>query len=185
MELALARTADVVGDPKRVEAHRYRQLGMRLVAQLRENPALDVKREFKRYSSEQRGWVRAGFFQVLIANLSLPNDGADLKKLEILRNGTMAAMKHFGNGGQLFDQIEQYMKRYLEERRLLIENLRGRFGAMLRERAQKMGVSVQIDPAASPEFAEHLRNEINGLQRRYDAILVQLREELQRRFNEQ
>jgi len=188
LELALEKTQDVQSDKKSLEAHEMRQHGKRLVSRLNENPGLDIRKDLKQYGAEQQKWVKEGFYQVIMANLSLPNSEADLAKIDTLERGLGFVIKDKSSLSHLFEQTRQLLKQYLENRQHLIEQLRASFSDRLRQReeelARQFGHRVKVDPSQDPEFASALQQHMGRLQQQYEEVLQQLRTELDRLFSE-
>ena len=187
LELALERTTDVKRDPKRSQAHEYKQLGKRLLPQLQQNRELNIHRELQNYNKEQRAWVREGFYSVLISYLSLPSTEEQLDKLKLLRIGLTAILKNDAALRFALDQIDELSLRYLDDHKRLIEGLRAQFAPRLQQRAQELskqlGMAVQMDPASDPEFSEALRRNMLMLQQRYNQVLNQIRADLDSLFS--
>ena len=187
LELALERTVALKGDPKRAQAHEYKQEGKRLLSKLQQNRALNIQRELQNYTKEQQIWVREGFYSVLISYLSLPSSEEQLDKLKLLRTGLTAILKHDTAVRFTLDQIDELATRYLDDRKQLIEGLRAQFAQRLQQRAQglsrQLGMAVQVDPASDPEFSEALRRNLNVLQMRYNQVIDQVRTDLDSLFN--
>ncbi|TVQ37994.1 MAG: hypothetical protein EA384_10935 [Spirochaetaceae bacterium] len=188
LELALEKTQDVQSDRKSLEAHEIKQQGKRLVSRLKEDPHLDVRKELKQYNAEQQKWAKEGFYQVIMANLALPNTEADLARIDLLENGLGFVIKDRGSLRHLFEQTRQLLKQYLENRQHLIEQLRSSFSDRMRQReeelARQFGHRVKIDPSQDPEFASTLQQHMGRLQQQYEGVLTQLRTELDRMFAE-
>ena len=184
LELALEKTAGVESDKKSVEEHDHKQKGKRLLSQLTENPKLDIKKELGKYSKEQRKWVVDGFVDVALSNIALPTSEADLARLDPIRNGLAQALGKKSEIDYLFDQADQLLKQYLDNRQQLIEHVRSQFSQRLREKeeelARQYGQSVRLDTAQDPEFANVLQQNMRQLQNQYQQVLDQLRDEIRR-----
>lgn len=184
LELALEKTAGVESDKKSVEEHDYKQKGKRLVSQLTENPKLDIKKELGKYNKEQRKWVVDGFVDVALSNIALPTTEADLVRLDPIRHGLAQALGKKSEIDHLFDQADQLLKQYLDNRQQLIEHVRNQFSQRLRQKeeelARQYGQSVRLDPSQDPEFANVLQQNMRQLQSQYQQVLDQLRDEVRR-----
>lgn len=188
LELALERTQSVPSDKKGLRAHEIRQEGKRLVSRLAEAPSLDVKKALKQFSGEELRWAKEGFFQVIVTQITLPTAEADLARLATVESGLAAVIKDSGSLKYLFEQAHQLLKQYLENRKHLIEQLRTAFADRMRKReaelARQFGHAVKLDPAQDPEFAGALQQHMGRLQQQYEGVLKQLRDELDRLFQE-
>ena len=188
LELALEKTKDVKSDPKTVEAHEHRNAGKRLATRLQEESEFDLKKELKQYSGERRGWVEEGFFQVVLAAISLPTSEEELERLATLHDGLTAVLGKGKDLDYLFQQVHGLFKQYLDNRQQLIEQIRNQYAQRMRQREQELsrqyGSQVQMDPASDPEFSKALQDNLGRLQEQYQGVLEQVREELTRMFEQ-
>lgn len=188
LELALEKTKDVKSDPKTVEAHEHRNAGKRLATRLQEESEFDLKKELKQYSGERRGWVEEGFFQVVLAAISLPTSEEELERLATLHDGLTAVLGKGKDLDYLFQQVHGLFKQYLDNRQQLIEQIRNQYAQRMRQREQELsrqyGSQVQTDPASDPEFSKALQDNLGRLQEQYQGVLEQVREELTRMFEQ-
>jgi hypothetical protein len=181
LELALERTQDVQSDRSKLDEYEEKQRGRRVYAQLTENPELDIRKALQEASAKNPRWAEEGFFDALLANITLPNDAAETERLKLLRRGFEAIVKD-RKVGQIFEQLGQFFQQYLDNRQQLIENLRKQFEPRLRKKedelARQTGQRVRIDPASDPEFAGALKQYLGGLQQQYGEVVDQVRAEL-------
>ena len=188
LELALEKTKDVKSDPKTVDAHEHRNAGKRLATRLQEESEFDLKKELKQYSGERRGWVEEGFFQVVLAAISLPTSEEELERLATLHDGLTAVLGKGKDLEYLFQQVHGLFKQYLDNRQQLIEQIRNQYAQRMRQREQELsrqyGSQVQMDPASDPEFSKALQDNLGRLQEQYQGVLEQVREELTRMFEQ-
>jgi hypothetical protein len=188
LELALERTKDVKGDKESVRAHEMKQHGKRLVTKLMDDPSIDLKKAVKEYPSKDQKAVKDGFFEILLANLSLPTEKADLQKLEPLKKGFEYATGDRRNVNYLFDQLEQLLNQFLDTKQQLIEHLRNQFSQRIREKeeqaSKQMGTQVRIDPASDPEFSRALNQNLGNLQNQYGGVIDQVKEQLRALYDQ-
>ncbi len=188
LELALEKTKNVTSDPKTVEAHEHRNVGKRLASRLQEESDFDLKKELKQYSGERRDWVEEGFFQVVLAAISLPTSEEELERLTRLHDGLAVVLGKGKDLDYLFQQVHGLFKQYLDNRRQLIEQIRNQYAQRMRQREQELsqqyGSRVQMDPASDPEFSKTLQDNLGRLQEQYQGVLEQVRDELSRMFEQ-
>jgi len=188
LELALEKTKNVKSDPKTVEAHEHRNLGKRLATRLQEESDFDLKKELKQYSAERRAWVEEGFFQVVLAAISLPTAEEEFERLNTLRDGLTVVLGKGKDLDYLFQQVHGLFKQYLDNRQQLIEQIRSQYAQRMRQREQELsrqyGSQVQMDPASDPEFSKTLQDNLGRLQEQYQGVLEQVRDELSRMFEQ-
>lgn len=186
LELALERTSDVKGDPKSIEAHEHRQVGKKLLSQLREDPNIDLKKELKNYSKEQVVWVKEGLFEVSRSAISLPAAEDELAHVRTVRKALEQVIRDSRSLNHLFDQVEQIFSQYLQNRQQIIESLRNQYSQRARQREEELskqyGQQVRVDPANDPEFQNALQQNLRQLQQQYQGVVDQVRQELDRLF---
>ena len=188
LELALEKTKDVKSDPKTVEAHEHRNIGKRLASRLQEESDFDLKKELKQYSAERREWVEDGFFQVVLASISLPSSEEELERLASIKDGLAVILGKGRELEYLFEQVHGLFRQYLDNRRQLIEQIRNQYAQRMRQREQELsqqyGTQVKMDPASDPEFNKTLQDNLGRLQEQYQGVLEQVRDELTRMFEQ-
>jgi uncharacterized protein DUF6657 len=182
LELALERTADVKGDKSLIEAHKTRQVGMKLAGTLADNPGTDVKAVLGKMDREKRKWAREGFISVTLSQLSLPSHENDLQRLRSASKGLQAVAKDSSAVVTVMEQVEQLLQQYLDSKGQLIESLRQQFEPRLRQKEQEMarqtGSPVKLDPANDPEFGKALAQNLQRLQAQYNQVIEQAKEQL-------
>ncbi|MFP4483798.1 MAG: DUF6657 family protein [Spirochaetaceae bacterium] len=186
LELALERTSDVKGDPKSIEAHEHRQVGKKLLSQLREDPHLDLKKELKSYSKEQVLWIKEGLYEVSRSAIALPAAEDELAHVRTLRKALEQVVRDTRSLNHLFDQVEQIFSQYLQNRQQIIESLRNQYSQRARQQEEELskqyGRQVRVDPANDPEFQNALQQNLRQLQQQYQGVVDQVRQELDRLF---
>ncbi len=184
LEIALEKTRDVQSDKEGLVRREMEDRGKRLFSRLREEPKLDVPREIDKIERKHRQTVRKGFFDVALANLSLPQTEEDLSGYDHVEEALAKITKDRRTVTQLFQQLKEYMQRYLEDRQNLIETLRERFTQAMQAQEEQAGRSSgrRIDPTTHPEFATALNRNLQQLQQQYRGVIDQVRLELERLF---
>lgn len=184
LEIALEKTRDVQSDKEGLVRREMEEKGKRLFSRLREEPELDVHREIDQVERKHRQTVRKGFFDVALANLSLPQTAEDIAAYDQIATALQKIVKDRRTVSQLFDQLKEYMQRYLDDRQRLIETLRERFSQAMQAQEDTGGRSSgrRPDPASHPEFANALNQNLQQLQQQYSGVLDQVRLELERLF---
>lgn len=174
-ERAMERTADIKSDPEALHKSEARTEGKRLFAKLREEDSFDIAAALKSTDTAKRRWVRDGFYEVVKANLVLPQAEHDLDDLDLIARALEALVEDRSYIKGLVDQLRQFFAQYLGDRDQFIERLRQQYEPRIRQReqqlAQQYGRPVRIDPASDPEFAKVLRENVADLQRQYTEAL--------------
>jgi len=188
LEIALERTKDIQGDKETIIANERRNLGKRIASKYL-NPAeekSDPGKELKQHGGQEGAYVREGFFQTLLANLSLPSDEAYKDHLKRIESGLLFVMKERRQVGYLIQQIDQFFEQYLQTRDQVTEQLKQQYEPQLREKekqlAQQMGAQIHLTPESDPEFANLLSKNLARLEEQYNQALGQAKDELSRMF---
>ena len=80
LEIALERTKSVEVNKEFVEANKFQKEGKSLVSKFLDDTTVNLGEGLKKYDKKQVQWVKEGIFQVLLANLVLPQEQLVLKK---------------------------------------------------------------------------------------------------------
>ncbi len=181
LELALERTEGVKSDKDSIKQYDLKRDGKRLAGLFLENPeGKSLEGELKKYPKQDQATVRRGIFDILIAQVSLPNVKEDLKRIETVGKGLQAILadKRFG---QLYAQLTQMLNQFLSELEQYDEAIRRQFAPKLRQKeeelARRMGRAVKIDPFQDPEFVGFYNQNMNALKERYQTVIHQVREQ--------
>jgi len=179
LELALERTEGVKSDKNSIKQHDLKRDGKRIAGLFLENPeGKSLEGELKKYPKDDQATVRRGIFDILVAQVSLPNVKEDLKRIETVGKGLQAILgdKRFG---QLYAQLTQMLNQFLSELEQYDEAIRRQFAPKLRQKeeelARRMGRAVKIDPFQDPEFVGFYNQNMNALKDRYQTIIDQVR----------
>ncbi len=187
LEIALERTKSVVGKKEAVEAEKFKKEGKVLVSKFLNDPAFNLKEGMKAFKAKQLGWVKEGVFQVLLANLILPQDKLGLKRIKSVGEAFFSIIENKKLLGKLFSQLESFFEEYLNERERLHEVIRQQYMPRLKQKeeelSKKMGHPVNIDINSDPEFHTVLRKVTVGLEDKYGAVLSQVKNDLTSMFD--
>lgn len=188
LELALERTAHVVGDKKSLVAHEAKQTGMRLAGQFMDDPTKDLKREIKALERDQRDSARDGAFQVLLSHISLPVQESDLTRLPAVEQGLSHLIRNDGAVVNIMSQVSQLLQQYLDTKTQVIEQLRQQFEPRMRQKeeqlAQQTGRRMKLDPSSDPEFIKALEQNNEHLKQQYGAVVTQAKDQLTALFEQ-
>ena len=186
LELALERTQDIKGDKETLLANERRQDGKRLASKYLqpEDEKIDPATEFKKYDTNEGSFVREGFFETILANLTLPADGEYKDRLQLLEAGVQLVTKERRQAAYLFQQIDQFFEQYLQTKEEVGEQLKVQYEPQLREKekllAQQMGAQVHLAPESDPEYMSLLSKNLARLEEQYNQALQQVKGELER-----
>ena len=182
LELALEKTAGVVGDKKKLVEHEARQTGMRLAGQFMDNQEKSLEREIKSLDRDRRSSARSGAFHVLLSHIALPSQEADLGKLATVEKGLSQLIRDNAAVENITSQVSQLLQQYLDTKNQVVEQLRQQFEPRMRQKeeqlAQQTGRRMRLDPSSDPEFVKVLEQNNEHLQQQYGAVIKQAKEQL-------
>lgn len=190
LELALEKTEGVKYDKENLKADNSRKEGKKLAAEFLQSYAegepINLAKRLKDYSGKDLGWVKDGFFQVLVSNLILPLDESYTQRFQGISDGILEMVKDKKNAGHILKQINQFFSQYLANQKQLAENLEAQYAPKLRQKekelARQLGTEIHLSPQSDPEFAGLLKKQLSHLEARYQEALMQVKEELKGLF---
>lgn len=192
LELALERTKNLKVDEASLEANELRQEGKRSAGRFLEDPSsVDLRKKLEEYPKEKRRSVRAGMHEVFASQLQLPVNDGSLDKLALvaaaysalageggLIGGAIAEKKIQG----LFQQLEAFFRKYLDDMRNVDQVIRQQWAPKLREKeramAARLGQDVRLDPMMDPEFSAFYKQNVGAVREQYQAALDRARADL-------
>ena len=190
LELALEKTEGVKYDKENLKADNSRKEGKKLAAEFLQSYAegepINLAKRLKDYSGKDLGWVKDGFFQVLVSNLILPLDESYTQRFQGISDGILEMVKDKKNAGHILKQINQFFSQYLANQKQLAENLEAQYAPKLRQKekelARQLGTEIHLSPQSDPDFAGLLKKQLSHLEARYQEALMQVKEELKGLF---
>jgi hypothetical protein len=188
LELALEKTRDLKADPAVLEAGELRQEGKRCAGRYLENPSsMDLAAKIESLTKDKRPMLKAGMHEIFSAQLQLPTNDAAMEKLAVVGAGYAALA---GGSGlvagavgavavkriqALFQQLEAFLRRYLEDMKNVDQVIRKQWAPKLREKeramAARMGQEIRLDPMSDPEFAAFYKQNVGAVRDQYQAAL--------------
>lgn len=186
LEIALERTAGIKSDKGKLEEHDLLQKGKRIASKflhpVEDEEKIDLQAELKKYSGKQLSLIRKGIFDVIMSNLTLPNDEVDEKIMNRLEEALDILTGNKRQIASVFQQLDQFFSQYLSNKQQIRSSLEQQFEPRLRQKeqalAQKFGQEVRLEALQDPEFAEHLKKNYAELDRQYQEALDQMKEQL-------
>lgn len=181
-ELALERTKDIAGDKEAIETNAAITEGKKIVSRFIDDREIKIRDELKKFEKKKLEGVREGMLQALLANLVLPYDELGMQRNRRITEGLGDLGKASRQLTQLFAQIEDFFKEYIEERKRVRDLIEDRYGQKLKQKeaelSRQMGQPVKIDPAQDPEFVSLLRQNMGNLEARYGEVLTRVKEQI-------
>lgn len=186
LEIALERTKNVTADKELFEADKYKKEGKKIISLYINEIDGKLDGIFKGFEKKQLQWVKEGMFQALLANFLLPLDDVAIKRNSKVAKGFYKLISDSKALNSMFQQLESFFQEYIEQRKMVRENLEQQFAPRLKQKqeqlAKQMGTNITLDPASDPEFIKYLKQSLGQLEERYLQILNQVRDELQKMF---
>ena len=192
LELALEKTKDLKVDQASLEANELKQEGKRSAGRyLDEAASIDLRKKLDSYPKDKRGFVRIGMHEVFSAQIQLPTNETSLEKLAAIATAYVSIA---GEGGMiggaiaekrvqsLFQQLEAFLRKYLEDMRKVDQVIRQQWAPKLREKekamAARLGQDFRLDPMMDQEFAAFYKQNVGAVRDQYQAALDKAREDL-------
>jgi len=194
LELALERTKGLQADEKALKSNAIKVEGRKAAGKfLEDDDAASLDASMRAVEPEYKEVFRKAVFEVLAAQIQLPNAGFLPEKLTSvgLGLGVLAlAVAPKGPEGQgidrkvaaLVQQIGAFLSKYLEDVKKVEQAIRTQWAPKLRDKerqlAARMGQDVRLDPMQDPEFAAFYKQNVENLKSSYSDALEKAKEDL-------
>jgi hypothetical protein len=192
LELAMEKTKDLKVDEAAQEANELRQEGKRNAGRYLEDPAaFDLAKKLESFPKDKRPAVKKGMHEVLSALIQLPLNDASMDKLGVIGaayailaadSGLVAGAMAGKKVQALFQQLEAFLRKYLEDMKNVDQVIRKQWAPKLREKeramAARLGQDVRLDPMADPEFSAFYKQNVGAVREQYQAALEKARQDL-------
>jgi hypothetical protein len=185
LEIALERTESVKSDKAGIDLYGAKQRGKKLANEFLADPGINPEAEFKKTPGDQLASLKQGFFDVLIAQITLPASPEDAPRIEAVGKGLQMVINN-SRFGALYKQMTQTVSQYLDQAAQYEEAIKRQYAPKLRQKeeelSRRMGREVRLDPFQDPEFAAFYNQHMNALKSNYEDTLARIREEAVRLF---
>ncbi len=186
LEIALERTKSFEVNKDSVEANKFQKDGKSLVSKFLDDTTVNLEESLKKYDKKQTQWVKEGMFQVLLANLMLPQDQLVLTKVRRIGEAFFLVTPDRRLLKSTFSQLESFFEEYMGEKDRLRESLVQQYAPRLKQKeeelSKRMGGPVNVDVNSDPEFVSLLRKALSQLDDRYQGVLNQAKDQLSSSF---
>ena len=180
LEIALERTESVKTDKASIGLYEAKQQGKRLANAFLADPSKSLEDELKKHPKDQQESLKQGIFDVLIPQITLPNDAEDMQRIEAVGKGLRALISD-GHFTTTYKQLVQVLSRYLGETAHYEQAIRQQYAPRLRQKeeeiSRRMGREVRLDPFQDPEFVAFYNQNLNALKANYQVAVDQVRDE--------
>ncbi|MFZ4617840.1 MAG: DUF6657 family protein [Rectinemataceae bacterium] len=189
LELALERTKDMRVDEATLEANALRQEGKKAIGRFFEDPkTIDLVKTIEACAKEKRDHLRGGMHEVVSAQIQLPTNEAALAKIPAIAAAYAAlAVTAPAKGADkrvagMVQQLEGFLRKYLEDMKNIDQVIRKQWAPKLREKeramAARLGQEVRLDPMMDQEFAAFYKQNVGAAREQYQTALDAARSEL-------
>lgn len=182
LELALERTKDIAVDKEGLEAQKFRESGMKLVAKAENEPEFDLKTELGRYSEKEMAWIHEGMRQVIMGYLGLPTGQDSIDRLDRVSPLLISVSHKPKEMEKLLQELLNFFSQYVQQKDQLIQAVRQQLEASLREKEealfQQTGRRQRLTIESDPEFAKYLTMNLDKLQKQYLSALTPVRDNI-------
>ncbi len=179
IDIALEKTAHIEGDKASSEHRELKNVGKRAASEFLETENAETfSKSLAEKDAERSKAVLEGALSILIAGVKLPSAETDLARSN--RIGAALELALPGRGMlQLFAQVAQILKQYLDERSHLREALEQQFAPKLKAKQQEMsrryGQNVPMDLNQDPEFVSAYSKSVRMMEQKYGTIVDEIR----------
>ncbi|HKL86208.1 MAG TPA: DUF6657 family protein [Treponemataceae bacterium] len=179
LDIALERTADIVGDKTVADARDMKNKGKKLASEFVTSGKLDdLSKELSTVSAEHRAFIAEGAISVLLAGLHLPTSAEDIVQLEKTGAALDVLVPETGMV-DLFFKISQIFTQYVEEKANLLQALEQQFTQKLKAKQQEMearyGQSVPINLYQDSEYIAERNKNTRMLDEKFEAVIFEVR----------
>lgn len=184
LEIALARAEDVKSDKEGLKAHVQKEEGKKLLsAYLNVHRDIDrLKGELKRAAPENRKNLTRGAFEILKANLFLPQGELPEEHLSLMEAGFSLITGKPKKVKNAFLQLKEFYRQYKGSREQLKQAVKAQIMPKLQAKAHELGAQfgreVKIEPEAHPEFLQIFAKNLGRVNEQFQVPLDQMKEEL-------
>jgi hypothetical protein len=182
LEIALEKTGGIKGDKSALAAAEGKEEGKKLASAFFQDPGMDLAGAIKNIPGDRLSAVKEGFFQIILANLVLPRDGEDIKKLDPVIAALEILTGEKGRCKSVKSQLVQFFRQWLESKKQLEGTLRRQFDPLLKQKeaqiARQLGRSVRLDPRTDPDYMKAYNKNMGSLESQYVEALARAKEDL-------
>ena len=193
LELALERTKDLHADEKALKGSSVKVEGRKAAGRfLEDGEAGNLGSSVRTADPEYREIFRKAAYEVLAAQIQLPNSGFSPEKLTSIGSGlgtlALAAQKGPVTQGAdrkviaLVQQMAAFLSKYLEDLKKVEQAIRTQWAPKLRDKerqmAARMGQDVRLDPMQDPEFSAFYKQNVENLRSSYSDALEKAKSDL-------
>lgn len=193
LEIAMEKTKSLQVDKKALLEQEAKIEGKKLAGSFLNNPGeVNLTEALKKIPEDKLDYVRAGIFEILLANLQLPVTTAPAQaqsRLKLISEGLSAIAGKTATAQlkTVVPQIETFLRQYTEDLQQADEAIKKQYAPRLKMKEQEMsarlGQPVKINPMSDPEFNKFYTQNINRIKSQYQEYLDRIKQDLARICN--
>lgn len=188
IEIALERTKSIDSDKDLIQADIYLKKGKKIISSFLDNQLESLDGCFKNLDKQQVIWIKEGMFQVLAANLVLPQNLLAANTLKRIKEGFLKIITNTKKLKILFEQLENFFEEYVDGKKHIKENLEAQYAHRLKEKekalSRQLGTTIKLNPESDPEYRKLLNQTYSQFDEKYNSVLNKVKEELLLMFEE-
>jgi len=187
LDMVLERAARMAAEAGDIQNNDEKiQEGMKSAALYMRGENIDLVDSLNSCSDNDRPFWQKGTVKAFLRNIILPREEDD----QAGSNRAMQGLLEVGQGGgdllSLFSDMKNILDRYIEHKKQIKQQLEEQFAQQIemmeQNMAQQTGVSMKLEPAQHPKFAEEWLKLQGQLNEQYGQALTQFKEQIEQRL---
>ena len=187
LDMVLERAARMAAEAGDIQNNDEKiQEGMKTAALYMRGENIDLVDSLNSCPDNDRPFLQKGIVKAFLRNIILPREEDDQEG----SNRAMQGLLEVGQGGEdllsLFSDMKSILDRYIEHKKQLKQQLEEQFAQQIemmeQNLAQQTGVSMKLEPAQHPKFAEEWQKLYGQLNEQYGQALTQFKEQIEQRL---
>lgn len=162
------------------------QDGMKTAALYMRGEDVDLIGSLGKCSDNDRPFGQKGIVKAFLRNIILPREEDDQTASNRAMQGLLEVGQGVGDLLSLFSDMKSILDRYIEHKVQLKQQLEEQFAQQIEMMEQNMakqtGVSMKLEPAQHPKFAEEWQKLNGQLNEQYGQALAQYKEQIEQRL---
>lgn len=159
------------------------QGGMKTAALYMRGENIDLVADLNNYPDIDRPFGQKGLVKSFLRNIILPREEDDQAGSNRAMQGLLEVGQGVGDLLSLFSDMKSILDRYIEHKAQLKQQLEEQFAQQIemmeQNMAQQTGVSMKLEPAQHPKFAEEWQKLNGQLNEQYGQALTQYKEQVE------
>lgn len=162
------------------------QEGMKTAALYMRGEDVDLVNTLNNCLEEDKSHFQKGIVRAFLRNIILPREEDDQAGSNRAMQGLLEVGQGEGDLLSLFSDMKNILDRYIEHKKQIKQQLEEQFAQQIemmeQNMAQQAGVSMKLEPAQHPKFAEEWLKLQGQLNEQYGQALTQFKEQIEQRL---